>query len=66
MTAWALLNASFKLIDGLPAAAMEWIGGRVREDGGADRLLGAVTGGVGRLGGLRVGSLRRAGAGPRN
>ena len=23
MTAWALLNASFKLIDGLPAATME-------------------------------------------
>ena len=43
-----------------PAAAMEWIGDRIREDG-ADRLLGAVAG---RLGGLRVGSLRRGGAGP--
>ena len=65
MTAWALLNAAFKLVDGLPAAAVEWIGGRAGAQGvDADRLGGAVTAGIGRMSGLRVGSLRTGGARP--
>ena len=40
---------TFKLIDLLPSAVMEWIGGRDGgTDDGADRLVGAVTGGIAR------------------
>ena len=65
MTAYALLNAAFKLVDGLPAAAVEWIGGHAGAQGvDADRLGGAVTAGIGRMSALRVGSLRTGGTRP--
>ena len=62
MIAYGLINASFKLIDVLPNAALDWIGGRAGVDGdGADRLGGAVVSGIGRLGTLRIGSVGRGG-----
>ena len=64
MVAYGLMNVSFKLIDVLPNAALDWIGGRAGVDGeGADRLGGALIGGVSRLGTLRVGSPLGRGAG---
>ncbi len=56
--AYALINGAFKLIEILPAAALEWIGGRGEAGGEADRLTSAATAGLGRLGALRVGSRR--------
>ena len=60
MIAYALMNASFKLIDLLPSAVLDWIGGRggAGEDGG-ERVGGAAAGAISRVGGLRIG------AGPR-
>ena len=66
MVAYGLMNVSFKLIDMLPNAALDWIGGRAGVDGeSADRLGGTVVGGVGRLGTLRVGSRLGRGMGRR-
>ena len=65
MIAYGLMNASFKLIDVLPSAVLDWIGGRggAGEDGG-ERVGGAVAGAISRVGGLRIGGRIRAG-GPR-
>ena len=52
--AYALINSSFKLIDALPNAVLEWIGGRGASDDGADRIGTAAAGGAGRLGALRM------------
>ena len=65
MIAYGLMNASFKLIDLLPSAVLDWIGGRggAGEDGG-ERVGGAVAGAVARLGHMKLGGRIRAG-GPR-
>ena len=52
MVAWGLLNISMRLIEALPEAALEWIGGRVRSWGGADQVVGTATGGAGRMSGF--------------
>ena len=63
MIAYGLMNASFKLIDLLPSAVLDWIGGRsgAGEDSG-ERVAGAAAGAISRVGGLRIGAgLRRGG-----
>ena len=66
---YGLVNASFKLIEILPNAVLEWVGGRASVGDGGERVGGMVTGGMGRVGGLRVGGgargllRRRAGTG---
>lgn len=64
MVVYGLMNACFKLIDQLPAVAMDWIGGRDGGDAGADRLGGGIAGAFGRIGALRIGrgTLGRGGA----
>ena len=63
---FVLMNSSFKLIELLPAGALEWIGGRGGADGGDAEHTGTLAvGGIGRVGGLRVGrgpGRQRAGA----
>ena len=58
------MNASFKLIDLLPSAVLDWIGGRggAGEDGG-ERVGGAAAGAISRVGGLRIGAGPRRGGG---
>ncbi len=53
MVVYGLMNACFKLIDQLPAVAMDWIGGRDSQDGSGDRL--GIAGAFGRIGALRLG-----------
>ena len=64
IVAYGLMNASFKLIDLLPGAVLDWIGGRAGagEDGG-ERTGGTAVAGMTRLGAVRVGArVRRGGA----
>ncbi len=63
MIAYGLLNASLKLIEMLPDAVMNWIGGRASGMSEADRMIGVATGSTGRLGGVAP---SRFGAGVRN
>ena len=64
MIAYGLMNASFKLIDVLPSAVLDWIGGRGGAgDEGGDRVGGAATGAISRMGGLRIGARPRSGGG---
>ena len=70
MIAYGLLNASLKLIEILPDAVMNWIGGRALGVSGADQMIGVATGGAGRMGGMTpsrmgggVGNRSGAGAG---
>ena len=64
MIAYGLMNASFKLIDVLPSAVLDWIGGRSGAgDEGGDRVGGAATGAISRMGGLRIGAGRARGGG---
>ena len=64
MLCYALMNGAFKLIDLLPSAVMEWIGGRAGgTDDGAGRLAGAVTGGIARAGSGRLTGRLRGGSG---
>ena len=63
MIAYGLLNASLKLIEMLPDAVMNWIGGRASGVSEADRMIGVATGSTGRLGGVTP---NRFGAGVRN
>ena len=64
MIAYGLMNAAFKLIDILPSAVLDWIGGRGGGgDEGGDRVGGAVTGAISRIGGLRIGAGTRRGGG---
>jgi len=63
MIAYGLLNASLKLIEMLPDAVMNWIGGRASGVSEADRMIGVATGSTGRLGGVAP---SRFGAGVRN
>ena len=64
MIAYGLMNASFKLIDLLPAAVLDWIGGRAGAgDEGSERVGGAAVGGISRMGGLRIGAGARRGGG---
>ena len=65
MTVYGLMNACFKLIDHLPAVAMDWIGGRDRGDGETDRVGGGIAGAFGRVGPMRVGRRGRGGRGGR-
>ena len=62
MIAYGLMNASFKLIDLLPSAVLDWIGGRggAGEDDG-ERLGGAAAGAISRVGALRIGAGPRRG-----
>ncbi len=64
MIAYGLMNASFKLIDLLPSAVLDWIGGRggAGEDSG-ERVGGAAVGAISRVGGLRIGAGPRRGGG---
>ena len=64
MIAYGLMNASFKLIDLLPSAVLDWIGGRggAGEDGG-ERVGGAAASAISRVGGLRIGAGPRRGGG---
>lgn len=64
MTVYGLMNGCFKLIDHLPAIAMDWIGGRDGAGGDADRLGGGIAGAFGRVGPMRVGQGRRGGRAP--
>ena len=65
IVAYGLMNASFKLIDLLPSAVLDWIGGRAGAgDDGSERTGGAAVGGISRLGAVRIGArVRRGGAG---
>ena len=65
IVAYGLMNASFKLIDLLPAAVLDWIGGRAGAgDDPGERTGGAAVAGMTRLGAVRVGArARRGGAG---
>ena len=64
MIAYGLMNASFKLIDLLPSAVLDWIGGRAGAgDEGSERVGGAAVGGISRMGGLRIGAGARRGGG---
>ena len=51
--AYGILNACFKLIDILPDAVLGWIGAQGTGRVSADEVGGGVTGGFGRLSGLR-------------
>ena len=65
IVAYGLMNAAFKLIDLLPSAVLDWIGGRAGagEDGG-ERAGGTAVAGFSRLSAVRVGArARRGGAG---
>ena len=63
IVAYGLMNASFKLIDLLPGAVLDWIGGRAGAgDDAGDRTGGAAVGGISRLGAVRVGARARRGA----
>ncbi|MDE0059592.1 MAG: DotA/TraY family protein [Defluviicoccus sp.] len=55
MVVYGMLNACFKMIDGLPNAVLAWIGGRGGAGGEADEVSGMATGGIGRAGALRMG-----------
>ena len=64
IVAYGLMNASFKLIDLLPGAVLDWIGGRAGagEDGG-ERAGGTAIAGISRVGSMRIGArFRRGGA----
>ena len=62
MAAYALMNGAFKLIDILPAAVLEWIGGRGQAGGGeAERVGAAAIGGIARAANLRLAGRIRAG-----
>ena len=62
MAAYALMNGAFKLIDLLPAAVLEWIGGRGEAGGGeAERVGAAAIGGIARAANLRLAGRIRAG-----
>ena len=64
MAVYGLMNACFKLIDHLPGAAMEWLGGRDGAGGDAERLGGGIAGAFGRVGPMRVGQGRRGARAP--
>ena len=59
IVAYGLMNAAFKLIDLLPSAVLDWIGGRAGagEDGG-ERTGSAAVAGISRMGAVRVGARR--------
>ena len=62
IVAYALLNGALKLIDVLPSATLEWIGGRAgAAEQDSDRVGGAAAAGLFRAGGLRVSPIRRSG-----
>ena len=62
IVAYGLMNASFKLIDLLPAAVLDWIGGRAGAgDDGSERTGGAAVAGISRVGALRIGARSRGG-----
>ena len=65
IVAYGLMNASFKLIDLLPSAVLDWIGGRAGAgEDGSERTGGAAVAGISRMGAVRIGARsRRGGAG---
>ncbi len=65
IVAYGLMNASFKLIDLLPAAVLDWIGGRAGAgDDGSERTGGAAIAGISRVGAVRIGARSRGGRAP--
>ena len=64
IVAYGLMNASFKLIDLLPGAVLDWIGGRAGAgDDGGERAGGTAVAGISRVGAVRIGArFRRGGA----
>ena len=62
IVAYGLMNASLKLIDLLPSAVLDWIGGRAGagEDGG-ERAGGTAIAGISRVGSMRIGARFRRG-----
>ena len=64
IVAYGLMNASFKLIDLLPSAVLDWIGGRAGAgDDASERTGSAAVGGISRVGALRIGARVRRGGG---
>ena len=64
IVAYGLMNASFKLIDLLPSAVLDWIGGRAGAgDDASERTGSAAVGGISRVGALRIGARARRGGG---
>ena len=64
IVAYGLMNASFKLIDLLPGAVLDWIGGRAGAgDDGGERAGGTAVAGISRMGAVRIGARTRRGAG---
>ena len=61
IVAYGIVNASFKAIDLLPGAVLEWIGASGRGEAEGDGAIGTSTGGFGRLAGLRMGYRARPG-----
>ena len=62
MVAYGLMNASFKLIDLLPGAVLDWIGGRAGTgDDGGERAGGTAVAGISRMGAVRIGARARRG-----
>ena len=62
--AYGLMNASFKLIDLLPSAVLDWIGARAGAgDDASERTGSAAVGGISRVGALRIGARARRGGG---
>ena len=54
---YGLMNAAFKLIDLLPSAVLDWIGGRAGAgDDGSERTGGAAVAGISRMGAVRIGA----------
>ena len=64
IVAYGLVNASFKLVDLLPSAVLDWIGGRAGAgDDGSERNGGAAVAGISRMGAVRIGArVRRGGS----
>ena len=59
IVAYGLMNASFKLIDVLPGAVLDWIGGRAgASDDASDRAGGTAVAGITRAGAIRIGAPR--------
>ena len=62
---YGLMNASFKLIDLLPSAVLDWIGGRAGAgDDSSERTGGAAIAGISRVGAVRIGARARGGRAP--
>ena len=62
IVAYGLMNAAFKLIDLLPSAVLDWIGGRAGAgEDGSERTGGAAVAGISRMGAVRIAARARRG-----